>query len=311
MKLEINCPVCNYSDFSFALETKSTLDNKVFKIYTCNNCVLSITTPLLKPDELTSYYKNYYTEIETGGFISFKERLKIIMYRGLATKNKFLQSFFFALIKNSMQVWLPQPFGNKRVLDVGCGWGRLLDYFKILGWETFGVEPGISASERARKKGHTIYTGELLNTKFPSNYFSAVIFCHSLEHIHNPMEVLEETHRILAPHGLLVIEVPNFRSADASFWGSTWNHLDVPYHLYHWTPQSLKEALLKSGFKILNVRFKILRVGDFKTNMKKSVQNQRIYYVNVCAHFLFTWLLGHLGIRKDWYGHFMVFYATK
>lgn len=311
MKLGINCPVCNYSDFSFVLETKSTLDNKVFKIYTCNSCGLGITSPLLKPDELISYYKNYYTEIETGSFISFKERLKIILYQGFATKNKFLQSFFFTLIKRSTQVWLPQPFGNKRVLDVGCGWGRLLDYFKILGWETFGVEPGILASERARKKGHIVHTGELLNTKFPNNYFSAIVFCHSLEHIHNPIEVLEETYRILTPHGLLVIEVPNFRSADASFFASTWAPLNVPYHLYHWTPQSLKKVLLKNGFKIVNVRFKIPRVNDFKTNMKKSAQNKKICYVTACAHFLSTWLLGHLGIRKDWYGHFMVFYAKK
>lgn len=311
MKLGINCPVCYYSDFNFILETKCSLDNKVFNIYTCNSCGLGITIPLLKPDELISYYKNYYTEIENDGFISFKERLKIIIYRGFATKNKFLQSISFALIKRTMQVWLPKPFGNKRVLDVGCGWGRLLDYFKILGWKTFGVEPGISASERARKKGHTVYTGELLSTKFPSNYFSAIVFCHSLEHIHNPIEVLKEAYRILLPHGLLVIEVPNFRSSDASFFGSTWSPLDVPYHLYHWTPQSLKKILLKNGFKIVNVRFKIPRVSDFKTNMKKSAQNEKVCCVKAWAHFLSTWLLGHFGIRRDWYGHFMTFYATK
>lgn len=240
MKLDINCPVCNSSDFSFALETKSTLDNKVFKIYACNSCGLGITIPLPKPDELISYYKNYYTEVENEGFIGFKERLKLILYRGFASKSKFLQSFFFVLIKRSMQVWLPKPFGDKRVLDVGCGWGLLLDYFKILGWKTFGVEPGIRASERARKRGHAVYTGELLSAKFPSNYFSAIVFCHSLEHIHNPIEVLKEAYRILHHRGLLVIEVPNFRSADASFFGSSWNPLDVPYHLYHWTPQSLK-----------------------------------------------------------------------
>lgn len=210
-----------------------------------------------------------------------------------------------------MQILLPCSSDNNRVLEVGCGWGRLLDYFKIQGYDTYGIEPGPSAAQAARNRGHNVYCGEMLDFKFPDDYFVAIVFCHSLEHIHNPIEVLRETYRILTPGGTLIIEVPNFACADESFFKNAWVPLVIPFHVYHWTPHSLLIILSKIGFNIRAIRYKLPTIHDVKANLNNLMKKNKIPLFGVIKHIILTQLFGHLGIKKHWYGHFIAIYATK
>ncbi|MGB9720414.1 MAG: methyltransferase domain-containing protein, partial [bacterium] len=128
----------------------------------------------------------------------------------------------------------------------------------------------------------------------------------------NPVEVLNEVYRILAPGGLLVIEVPNIMCSDAKFFGSSWLGWDLPFHVCHWTPASLEKVLTNIGFVIEHWKFKIPRFSDFITNLKKTrFDGQNISIIKAICHFLKVWLLGHLGFTLQSYGHFMTAYARK
>ncbi|MGB9721380.1 MAG: class I SAM-dependent methyltransferase, partial [bacterium] len=211
--------------------------------------------------ELAEIYKEYYTE-KTDEIRNFniKTLIKYLLFKGMNKINILpIRLLCLKLASTLMQIVLPPPFGTKKVLDVGCGYGRLLDFFAMQGWQTYGVEPGLNASKYAKLKGHNIFTGELLETRYQQNYFSAVVFCHTLEHISNPVEVLNEVYRILEPGGLLVIEVPNIMSADAKFFGRSWDHYGLPFHVCHWTPASLGLVLTNIGFVIEHWKFKIPR----------------------------------------------------
>jgi hypothetical protein len=57
---------------------------------------------------------------------------------------------------------------------------------------------------------------------------------------------------LLQPGGVLFIAVPNYTSADASEYGQFWAAYDVPRHLYHFSPLSMKKLVNIHGLEIAN-----------------------------------------------------------
>ena len=83
----------------------------------------------------------------------------------------------------------------------------------------------------------------------PARRFDAIILFHVLEHLSAPCEVLQHCEQALKPGGTLIVAVPNARSWQARIFGPTWFHLDVPRHLYHFSPASLSRALERVGLR--------------------------------------------------------------
>jgi hypothetical protein len=48
----------------------------------------------------------------------------------------------------------------------------------------------------------------------------------------------------------ILIAVPNYTSIDAKSYGVAWAAWDVPRHLYHFSPESMKKLLIANGFKL-------------------------------------------------------------
>jgi len=57
----------------------------------------------------------------------------------------------------------------------------------------------------------------------------------------------------MADNGLLIIAVPNHLSGDARHYGQYWAAYDVPRHLHHFNPQSLKHFLSMHGLEITQI----------------------------------------------------------
>ena len=308
----VDCQVCRGQERRLTASVEHIDSGRVFNVYSCAGCGLGVLTPMPSKEELTEYYHNYYTEEgPKERDQSLKEVLKRVLFKGTRHKIGLVRYVCSTLASLSMQVVLPPPFGQKRVLEVGCGYGRLLNLFQQQGWETYGVEPGPQASQLARQRGHKVFTGELLEAKYQSAFFSSVVFCQSLEHIPNPLEVLLEAYRILSPGGILAVDVPNANSIDARFFGSAWDAWVVPYHLYHWTPSSLKKAVTSVGFVPIRWKYKTPTRHDFKANIEKLRNIEGGTNQGIFTHILRTWLLGHLGFKGSRYGRFMALYSQK
>src|SRR5437870_4946655 len=79
---------------------------------------------------------------------------------------------------------------------------------------------------------------------------------HSLEHVHSPLNVLREAHRLLARGGRLYVAVPNIDSLPFRWFGAAWYGLDLPRHLTHFTPPTLALMLQRAGFRPHPVRMR-------------------------------------------------------
>ena len=99
------------------------------------------------------------------------------------------------------------------------------------------------ASERARSKGISVFTGDLFGAAYPDRFFHLVRMSFVLEHLPNPRETLQEIRRILIPKGRIYISIQNARSLHYWLFGQRWFSLDIPRHLFTFTPKTIKRLL--------------------------------------------------------------------
>jgi 2-polyprenyl-3-methyl-5-hydroxy-6-metoxy-1,4-benzoquinol methylase len=138
---------------------------------------------------------------------------------------------------------------GRNLLDVGCGTGDFLAHCRNKGWAVAGVEPDETARNRAENR-HGIRVAGSLGAAVQGEKFDTVTMWHSLEHVHDLNGTLNRLHGILAKKGVLLIAVPNHISLDARLYGEYWAAWDVPRHLYHFSPDTLRQLLQRHGFKL-------------------------------------------------------------
>jgi predicted SAM-dependent methyltransferase len=84
--------------------------------------------------------------------------------------------------------------------------------------------------------------------------FDAAALWHTLEHLEAPLQTLKLLSEKLKDNGFIFITVPNFESGNSKANGFAWKHLQPEAHLSHFTPDSLKNILLKAGFETLSLK---------------------------------------------------------
>jgi SAM-dependent methyltransferase len=144
-------------------------------------------------------------------------------------------------------MWLPSRPGG-RLLDVGCGSGALPQFMQELGWRAEGVDFDPEAARNAAAKGVMVHVGELAAQHFPDGAFDAVTMSHFIEHVHDPLLLLRECHRILKPGGRLVVVTPNNASFGHHIYKENWRGLEPPRHLHLFNIACLDTLAARSGF---------------------------------------------------------------
>jgi SAM-dependent methyltransferase len=123
------------------------------------------------------------------------------------------------------------------------------------GWRVLGIERNEAMAETARRALGVEIVATPVEALPADARFDLIIMFHVLEHIGEPVALLRECARRLAPGGRLITNVPNFSSWQSRFAGSKWLHLDVPRHLVHYTPQTLSATLEQAGLKLSGISF--------------------------------------------------------
>jgi 2-polyprenyl-3-methyl-5-hydroxy-6-metoxy-1,4-benzoquinol methylase len=144
---------------------------------------------------------------------------------------------------------------NTTILDIGCGWGLALQYFKNKGMDSFGFDPAIEAIEYGKKKGLNLkHAGLQSMDVFKGKKFDIITMLNVLEHLADPISALKQIKKLINKDGILVIDVPNDFN-DFQTVGRTVHDLNdwwvaPPNHLNYFSRDSLVKLLKHLGFKI-------------------------------------------------------------
>jgi SAM-dependent methyltransferase len=153
------------------------------------------------------------------------------------------------------------------LLDVGAGKGEFVSVAAKNNFEAEGVEPSLNFCNYATNT-HKIkmYNGLLGSVEELENKkYDVITMHHVLEHVEQPVELINNIKKYLNKDGVLFIEVPNCNSylsifADLVYkvkglnWSSRVSPLHAPFHKFGYTPKSLKFLLEKNGYTILSYK---------------------------------------------------------
>jgi 2-polyprenyl-3-methyl-5-hydroxy-6-metoxy-1,4-benzoquinol methylase len=249
----INCILCNGDDTEKILTGKDLrygTSDEMFTIVRCKKCKLVYINPRPTKGETYKYYPEKYRTRET---IKSENKIKKRMKK-YETKRT---AFFF---KNP---WFMKFQPGITVLDIGCGAGELLLRLKELGCNAYGIDiDEITSKYLSGRMNLNVTTCDIDNgTSFPTGFFDVIIMRHSLEHVHNPVNVIHEVRRIMKPRGSLVVGVPNIDSLISKITREKWKDLDIPRHLFHFNPLTISALLHNSGYSIESIHheFKVSR----------------------------------------------------
>lgn len=170
---------------------------------------------------------------------------------------------------------VPSGGGTARALELGsylqmaAVLARVLDYGEVSG-AYYSAEPGgqhrkniAIAGQPAFECAVHLFDAERHRFPFADGSLEFILCCELIEHlVHDPMHLLVECHRILAPRGLLLITTPNassLSSVAAALHGSrnpqVFSHYpkagnnDTP-HVREYTPKELAGAAEAAGYEV-------------------------------------------------------------
>jgi SAM-dependent methyltransferase len=152
-----------------------------------------------------------------------------------------------------------------RLLDVGCGDGTRIARLRRLGWEVYGQDLDPAAIRHARETlGLDAFLGRLEDAPFPESSFDCLTLNHVIEHVPDPIELLEHSRRLLKNGARLVVITPNVESFAHQYFGCLWRGLEPPRHLHLFSPRTLARVAGAAGFAEI-------------THLRTSVGNAQIF----------------------------------
>lgn len=236
------CLVCGQAEFTDLFTARDHLvSGDSFLIRRCNGCSFAFTSEPPSEKEIGSYYlsDDYISHSDKNQ--NFTDRLyHLARSYMLARKHRLVAS---ATHRDS---------GN--LLDIGSGTGYFASFMKKKGWMVTAIE----LSEQARNYSITRVGIKALSPEeikdIPDGSADCITFWHVLEHLYDPAMWMNEVRRILKDDGKCIIALPNLASADAGWFGDRWAALDVPRHLWHFSPETMIRFIRGHGFTCSKIK---------------------------------------------------------
>jgi 2-polyprenyl-3-methyl-5-hydroxy-6-metoxy-1,4-benzoquinol methylase len=185
--------------------------------------------------------ERYY---DSPDYISHQDQNQSLFERLYGLSRKIMLAYKYRLIKKVSPHF-------RHLLDMGCGTGVFLNHMKQNGHEVFGVENNSKARKIClQNKLKVVKKRE----EFSSQTFDVITLWHVLEHLPRPEAEFQQFYESLQTKGTLVIAVPNFESHDSHHYQHRWAALDVPRHLWHFTPEGLVRMAKENGFELIDIK---------------------------------------------------------
>lgn len=282
----MTCFRCKSKDILYLFNSEDHVTKKSFKIYRCKKC--NIDFPIPRPTSLDKYYPKMYRK-----------------YNFIVNK---VFNFFYKQKANNIDNFFYDN-KNKTLLEIGCGDGLLLNFFKKKGWKVFGTERKVSINKLKAKK---LNISNKHLSKFPNKNFDLIMLNNSFEHLPDPHIIEKQFNKKLKKNGLLVINIPSANSLQYKFGKGYWYHLDVPRHLQIFDDKYFSNFSKKNGFKIIRKKslgFFWEIFGWFQTFLNKYLNNKNSFHKSLESFKIYKWYF-FLGLIQFFFLGIFAFILT-
>jgi len=215
-----------------------------FTVVRCKTCGLIRTNPRPTPETIGYYYPEDY-----GPYLC--TRINSNFQQDKPLFKRLLRPIFRRIFQFNVDI-IPN-LRPGRMLEVGCASGTFLAQMAAQGWQVEGIEFSETSASHAHSAGFKVHVGTLEDASEPDGLYDLIVGWMVIEHLHDPIEALTKLARWVKPGGWLVISLPNAASAEFMLFKGDSYALQVPTHLYHYTPKTLTALLYKTGWIVKRV----------------------------------------------------------
>lgn len=266
----MSCAICGTDDFApFLSDLKDYQFGVDWKgeIRTCRCCGAIQQYPMPTQEEALAFYPEEYAHYHPDPsklrelLVALYFRRTVALFRRLGCK------------------------AGDRLLDVGAGSGEKAAHLhRSLDLEVVCLEPNPLGAAAARE----VHGLETINAFFPNDKirpgsYSFVYINHVIEHVPDPIKLLNDINVTLAPGGWVIGETENINSLSFRTFKKYWSLLHVPYHLYFFTEQTLQGTFAHTKFERAEVEFDVdpsawllSAINYLRRNQKEIGAAQRI-----------------------------------
>jgi 2-polyprenyl-3-methyl-5-hydroxy-6-metoxy-1,4-benzoquinol methylase len=129
---------------------------------------------------------------------------------------------------------------GRRLLDVGCGDGQLLQTAKDEGWDAAGIDLSESAIVLCHRRGLAASKTDFFDRSLDEKRFDVIIMSELIEHVPSPQRFLKRAEELLEANGVLYLTTPNFGSLARRMLGETWSVIH-PEHIGYFERSTLRK----------------------------------------------------------------------
>lgn len=192
------------------------------------------------------------------------------------------------------------------IIEPACGTGDFVIGAQNRGWKARGVEMTESYANAAREGGLDVEMASVQDSKYLKEKYDAIMMLAMLEHLYEPMEMLEVAYDALNPGGVTVINVPNEVSSMVNRlgniyiksygldWTMSLSPTFSPYHVVGFSAKSLRFALEKTGFEVIS-----LTTGSGTNVLPANGLRQSIEHIGLTAALYLGKISDYIGMGNE------------
>jgi SAM-dependent methyltransferase len=225
-----NCPLCGSGS---GIRRYAGAPFEPYGLIACADCGLQYLSP--RPTE-SATSALYASDDYFGGGASG--------YSAYARQELALRATFRRLLQNLTQ---GHSTGGS-LLEVGCGFGYLLDEARPFFARRVGTDFSASAVQIARRHADAVYHGDI-DAVPPGPAFDCVIASQVIEHVHRPHQFIGTLLQRLRPGGCLLLATPDAGSPWRKLMGRRWPSFKVPEHLLYFDRGTLTRLMRDAGLR--------------------------------------------------------------
>lgn len=209
-----------------------------FKVVRCSACGFHYLFPRLTEAAMQAAYRS--GEYFAGGECGYADT-------SYAEQERALRATFKRLLRNLQKRHLT----GGDLLEIGCGYGFLLDEARKFFRSRTGLEMSPDAAAIASQKADQVYEGGL--EQLPSEAkFDCIIATHVIEHVYDPLTFVKDVASRARPGGTIVLATPDMNSPLRKLMGRRWPSFKIPEHILYFDAKTLSALMTQAGLR--NVR---------------------------------------------------------
>jgi len=207
-----------------------------FRVVQCTACQLWYLSPRLRESEMLKAYASpdYF---KGGGEFGYSQQQGSYLDQENALRLTF-RKFIRQLKRRGMT--------GGHLLEVGCGYGFLLEEAAPLFDSLTGTDFDSEAVKCVKQLGFQGIQGGI--EALPSaDCYDLILATGVIEHIYNPIELLQRLRQHLSATGWMVLATPQMNSFWLKLQGKNWPSFKIPEHVTYYDQHTLTELFRRSG----------------------------------------------------------------